>query len=34
MGNTLLEPALRATGAIVCRERLGEMLRYYRREAA
>jgi hypothetical protein len=34
MGNALLEPDLRATGAIVCRERLGGMLRYYHREAA
>ena len=35
LGNRLLEPDLRSpTGEIVCRERLGGMLRYYHREAA
>ena len=37
IGNRLIEPgeeAGRTTGEVVCRERLGGMLRYYNREAA
>ena len=37
LGNRLIEPgeeAARTTGDVVCRERLGGMLRYYYREAA
>jgi putative transposase len=37
LGNRLMEPveeAGRTTGEVVCRERLGGMLRYYYREAS
>ena len=37
LGNRLIEPgeeASRTTGQVVCRERLGGILRYYCREAA
>ena len=37
VGNRLIEPGEesgRATGPVVCRERLGGLLRYYYREAA